>query len=231
MVKRWSLVALGLVLAACGGGSGAATTLAPTTTTTLAPTTTSTLATTTTTAPTTTTTDAPTTTAVALPAAPDPGIDGAVLFTDPEGDYTMWVNPDWPEFHGSFISGVEAWGIPTDDPGEVGGEPFAPNVTVLAQDVPAGVDIEGYLELSIDGAPVLLEGFELVEAEVVEGPGGPLAVMEYRGTTSGAALHFFAVFGLRADRAIIATFTALPDQYDDLLPGVEPYLFTLVPAP
>ncbi|MGF1666415.1 MAG: hypothetical protein ACFCVC_09115 [Acidimicrobiia bacterium] len=133
MVKWWSVVALGLVLAACGGGSGAVTTLAPTTTTTLAPTTTTTLAPTTTTtpAPTTTTTDAHTTTAVVLPAAPDPGIAGAVLFADPEGDYTMWVNPDWPEFHGSLVSGVEVWGIPTDDPGEVGGEPFAPNINVL----------------------------------------------------------------------------------------------------
>ncbi|MGF1666416.1 MAG: hypothetical protein ACFCVC_09120 [Acidimicrobiia bacterium] len=85
--------------------------------------------------------------------------------------------------------------------------------------------------MSIASAPALLKNFEMVESQVLEGALQQLAIMEYRGTASGADLRFFAVFGLRPDRAVIATFTALPGQYDDLLPEIEPYLLTLVPAP
>jgi hypothetical protein len=58
---------------------------------------------------------------------------------------------------------------------------FAPNVNVLTQAVP-GMDLQGYLDLSVANAPMQMADFALVGRDVIEGTTDELGVMEYSGS-------------------------------------------------
>jgi hypothetical protein len=153
---------------------------------------------------------------------PDEPTDG-VPFTDPEGDYSMQVGPDWVQSEVTPVAGVEVWSIGTPEDG------FAPNVNVLTQPT-GGVSIEDFLEISLEGPTAVPNASA---SGIVEGPlGQELAVIEYAtDPVAGApSLRLLAVATMSGDDALLATFTAPDDRFDELLPDVEPYLFTLEPA-
>jgi len=100
---------------------------------------------------------------------------------------------------------------------------FALNVNVLTQAAP-GMDLAGYLELSIDNAPLLLDDFELLDESIVESDAGQgLAVMEY----AGADLQYLGVFAIDSGQAIVATLTAPTHRFNAIRDSVMPYLLTL----
>ncbi|GMQ86536.1 MAG: hypothetical protein BMS9Abin07_2117 [Acidimicrobiia bacterium] len=138
--------------------------------------------------------------------------------------YEMLVDSEWVGQHGLLAEGIETWFVADPQAG------FAPNVNVLTQ--VAGVpDMETYLELSIESGPALMDGFELLREDVLEGEAGQeLGVMEYAGSAGGRDLRFLGVFILVDGRAIVATFTAPEGRYDDLIGSVEPYLVSLRPT-
>jgi hypothetical protein len=142
-------------------------------------------------------------------------------FTDPQGTYTMSIGPEWTDLPSTMVAEVETWAVGDPDAG------FTPNVNVLTQDAP-GMDREEYMELSVASLESI--DAELVEHAFVTGPnGGSLGLMEYIAQPPGVSgdLHFIAVFDLRDGTAIVATYTASLERFDELRAAVEPYLLTL----
>jgi hypothetical protein len=147
------------------------------------------------------------------------------LFVDPEGPYEVVVNPEWVPSHGTLTVGVEVWAV--EEPG-----PFTSNVNILTQLIPSGITLEDYLQVSIDGGDAAISNFALLEEGIVTGPEGqPLAFMTYEGSPNGQRLGFLGVFALRDEEAVVATFTAPLDEFDELRTEIEPYLLTLRPLP
>ena len=138
-------------------------------------------------------------------------------YTDPEGAYTLQVDPAWDLQVGGFAEGVEIWFL-----GPVEGG-FRPNVNLLTQSAP-GMDLAGYTAASIRSAPSAISDFQLVSSTRIE---PELGVMEYRGTAQGRHLHFLAIFGIRSGRATIATLTSPEETFAGWRATVEPFLRTL----
>jgi hypothetical protein len=141
-------------------------------------------------------------------------------FIDPQGSYEIDVDRDWEALHGTMVAEVEAWLVDEPDDG------FAPNVNVLNQAIPA-MDLVEYLDLSVTQAPAFISNFELVRLDVVEGTANELGVMEYTGTQNDLPMHFLATVVVSDPTAVVATFTAPAETFEQLRCEVEPFLFTL----
>jgi hypothetical protein len=143
------------------------------------------------------------------------------LFQDPQGTYTMTVDPAWTERSGEIVAEIEQWLVGPVEDG------FVPNVNVLTQAAP-GVDMEEYLRLSSENAPRLVTDFNLVRSKVVTGPtGNLLGEMEYSAQSGTHALHFLAVVSLAHGQAIVATLTTTEATFTTIEARVEPFLVTL----
>jgi hypothetical protein len=163
------------------------------------------------------TSEAPTTTN----AAPDTSAGSiGTVFADPQGTYTIEIDPGWTEQSGTFVKEIEAWIVATPRDG------FAPNVNVLTQDT-GGMDLEEYLDFSVESMGTL----ELTSSDIVRAPNGnELAIIEYEGEIAGTAaglLKFMATVDVNDGQAVVATLTADESTFDDLRVQVEPYLLTL----
>jgi hypothetical protein len=210
-VRQHAVLALALLVAACGSttptpASSAGATPAPPTAApevTIAPTPVS---------------------SVAPSTAPTSGpVDGA--FIDPEGLYLMRVDPGWTYQAGGFAEGIEFWFLGPPERG------LQPNLNVLTQ-VTGGLSLTQYIKLSIRGAPAFMADFELVERGKVAGEFTELGVMRYTGSTAGTTrkLAFLAIFAVSGDRAIVATLTTPLKSFDDWRAEVEPYMLSLRPT-
>ena len=141
-------------------------------------------------------------------------------YNDPEGAYTIQVDPAWQIQVGAVVQGVEVWFI-----GPVEGD-FRPNLNVLTQAAP-GMSLADYTTASVANAPALIADFKVVSESQIDASGASLEVLEYTGTAQGRQLHFLAVFGLRSDRAIVATLTTGFATFASWRPTIEPFLRTL----
>src|SRR5437773_4425922 len=119
-------------------------------------------------------------------------------YNDPEGAYAIQVDPAWEIQVGAVAQGVEIWFL-----GPAEGD-FRPNLNVLTQSAP-GMSLADYTVASIANAPSLIADFKVVSEAQSAASGGSLEVLEYTGTAQGRQLHFLAVFGVRSNRAIVAT--------------------------
>jgi hypothetical protein len=162
-------------------------------------------------------TPAPTPTARPTP-VPTPGIGDQYI--DPEGAYEIRVDPDWAFQAGGFVEGVEFWFLGPPENG------LTPNVNVLTQRT-GGLSLDDFTKMSIDAAPQLVGDFDLVSLDQFEVAGEPLAILDYTGVVQGNKLHFLAVWGVRGDRAVVATLTAPTKTFATWKAVVEPYLRTL----
>ena len=144
---------------------------------------------------------------------------GGVTFTDPQGDYTMEIDPSWESFNLGGVKEVEQWAVtaaPTDG--------FMPNVNVLTQSVP-GIDLQEYIDLSLSN----LMGLTLVGTTTLEVDGSPMGLFEFVGVAPGStmSLHFLAIVVVADGEAILVTFTAPDPLFAELRPDIEPYMRTL----
>jgi hypothetical protein len=144
-------------------------------------------------------------------------------YSDPQGAYTMRVDPAWELHAGGLVEGVESWFI---GPVENG---FRPNVNVLSQ-AAQGMSLTDYINTSISQGPKFMPDFRLVSQSQFDASGVTLGELDYIGTFQGYQLHFLAVVGMRGDRAIVATLTAPLPSFDTWRASVEPYLRTLRPT-
>ena len=143
-------------------------------------------------------------------------------YNDPEGAYAIQVDPAWEIQVGGGTQGVEVWFV---GPFEAD---FRPNVNLLTQAAP-GVSLEQYAQVSIANAPQFISDFALVSQAQMDGPGGRLAMFEYTGSYQGRQLHFLAYFGMKNDKAVVATLTTPPTSFASWRGSIEPYLKTLNP--
>jgi hypothetical protein len=141
-------------------------------------------------------------------------------YNDPEGTYTIQVDPAWEIQVGAVAAGVEVWFV-----GPVEGD-FRPNLNLLTQSA-AGMSLADYTTTSVANGPKLIADFKVVSESRIDSPGTTLEVLEYTGTTQGRQLHFLAVFGVRSDRAIVATLTTGSATFAGWRSTIEPYLRTL----
>ena len=143
-------------------------------------------------------------------------------YDDPEGTYAFQVDPAWELQVGGVAQGIEVWFL---GPAEAG---FRPNVNVLTQAAP-GLSLDQYAQVSIANAPQFISDFALVAQSQVDVPGGRLGILEYTGSYQGRQLHFLAYFGVRSDRAVVATLTAPPISFASWRGAIEPFMKTLSP--
>jgi hypothetical protein len=141
-------------------------------------------------------------------------------YNDPEGTYAIQVDPAWEIQVGAVAQGVEVWFL-----GPAEGD-FRPNMNVLTQAAP-GMSLADYTTASVANAPSLIADFKVVSEAQIQSSGGSLEVLEYTGSAQGRQLHFLAVFGVRSDRAIVATLTTGAATFATWRTTVELYLRTL----
>jgi hypothetical protein len=142
-----------------------------------------------------------------------------VAFKDPQGSYTIELQPGWTRMSGTPVKEIEAWSVGFDSAG------FTPNVTVVTQDS-QGMDLAKYMQASLDE----LGAGHLDYSTTVTGVhGNQLGVLEYHGLvgTSTTPLHFLAVFEVRDGQAVVATLTTTDSRFPVLRKEAEPYLRTL----
>jgi hypothetical protein len=143
-------------------------------------------------------------------------------YNDPEGTYAIQVDPAWELQVGGVAQGIEVWFL---GPAE---SDFRPNVNVLTQTAP-GVSLDQYAQVSVTNAPQFISDFALVAQSQLDGPSGRLGLLEYTGSYQGRQLHFLAYFGVRNDRAVVATLTTPPISFASWRSAIEPYMKTLSP--
>jgi hypothetical protein len=159
-------------------------------------------------------------------AEPAPGTasdPAAVRFDDPEGRYTLEIDPDWRV--GPATGGVESWTV----------GPFADTVEIETETV-VNTDLDQYLQLVYERAPDAVEDFRLREFRVLNTEPVPgdtsetphqLGIIAYEGVQDGDALGHFLVASVEPGRAVVAWLTTDKERFDAARADVEPYLLTL----
>lgn len=220
-------IAACLLLAACGSDAAvdaAKGTVVNGNTTTVAPATTAVEATSTTpTVEETTTTVEETTTTAAAPVVAGPA-DG-VVFTDPEGAYTMQISPSWIDASDEFPGDIEGWFT-----GEESAD-FAENVNVLTDSIPSSTPLAAILEASIGELEGQFPSFALIRSELVAGTSHPeLGLLEYSAVQQGLDLRFIQVFGVWNDTLVVFTGSTDGRLGEEGANRLRPYALTLAPA-
>jgi hypothetical protein len=151
----------------------------------------------------------------------------ATRFRDPQGAYSLEVDPQWQVPTSTAGANIETWYTQT------GTADFRDNVTIVAQPV-GEVDLDQYLQLVIDQAPKSVDNFKLREFRVVTIPTDAkatvpksLGVVAYEGRKGDKTFGFFFVASVENGKAVVATLTTDQDRFDDVKAEVAPYLMTL----
>jgi len=154
-------------------------------------------------------------------------LPSATRFRDPQGAYSLEVDPQWQVPTSTAGANVETWYTQT------GTEDFRDNVTIVSQPV-GEVDLDQYLQLVIDQAPKSVDDFKLREFRVVTIPTEAkatvpkqLGVVAYEGRKGNQTFGFFFVASVEDGKAVVATLTTDQDRFDDVRAKVAPYLMTL----
>ena len=154
-------------------------------------------------------------------------LSSATRFRDPQGAYSLEVDPQWHVPTSTAGANVETWYTQT------GTADFRDNVTIVAQPV-GEVDLDQYLQLVIDQAPKSVDNFKLREFRVVTIPTDAkatvpksLGVVAYEGRKDDQAYGFFFVASVEDGKAVVATLTTDQDRFDEVRAKVAPYLMTL----
>lgn len=147
----------------------------------------------------------------------------AMQFTDPDGSFSVGTGPTWV-LQDEQVTGTANATFWTVGPVVDG---FAPNVNIIIQ--PFRGNIEEYVEFSVEQGPITpgVSDFRVSGRATVDGPGGELGVLRYTAFIAGRSLQFVGVAAVGDGEAVLATFTAPPGTFDELIGEVEPYLLTL----
>jgi hypothetical protein len=154
--------------------------------------------------------------------APDPE---AQRFVDPQGAYTLEIDPAWAPQAAS--RDVERWIV--DAAGD--------SVTIETATV-VDTDLDQYLQGVIEEAPDAVEDFRLREFRVITTEPAPgeeqsrphqLGLVAYEGIEGGEPRGFYIVASVERGTAIVATMITDEPRFDATRASVEPFLLTLRP--
>ena len=143
---------------------------------------------------------------------------GARTFTDPDGEYTIAVNPHWQT---STEDTTEFW---FTDPTKKTGENF--NVSTERFDG----DAHAYLRHQLDLLPQQVKNLDIKSSDLVAAQDGtPIVVVELTGSfgDSEERLGGFSAAVVKDSTVALATFVVPIDTYDARKSAIAPYLLTL----
>lgn len=147
-------------------------------------------------------------------------IEGAILWTSPEGTFSMEISPDWTEMNAG--SAVITWSINNADAPEA-------NVNITSSQV-GQFTAQDYVDVTI-ASLANLGTLEVVESGVKEGANGKeLGYIETKGEVTsnpGVKVHFYVTVSTGNGLATVATFSATENNYSAAINLVRPYLETL----
>jgi hypothetical protein len=152
-------------------------------------------------------------------------------FSDPQGSYTIDIDPRWKATANVSRPEVESWYTNT------GTVKFRDNVNIVTQEI-GEMDLDQYMQLVQDQARNTVPDYSLREFRIVtvsdDSETGAtskvppqLGVFAYDGKSGGDDFGFLFVASVEHGRAVLATLTAGQDRFDRVRAQVEPYLMTL----
>jgi eukaryotic-like serine/threonine-protein kinase len=137
-------------------------------------------------------------------------------YTDVAEGFTIAYPKHWEKREGALGSSVLILS-PTEEPSD----DFRENVNVLVQTVPEETSLGEYTRLSLDEAPKVIMGFDLLDDGPAMLSGAPAHQVHYRGEQGAFRLEWKQVYALKNGKAFILTYTAERDQYEAGLPTAE----------
>ncbi len=146
---------------------------------------------------------------------------GGVVFTDPAGTYRLTVAKSW--ISGTFDQ-PKSWFVDREQ------QAFNDNVTVTGEVARDDITLDQYLDITVDNAPRVIEGFVLQSRDTITLTSGERAGrLTFSGSVgpSKLALRFLAIIVLRGRRAMSVTLTATGAHFDTRVFENEPYLRTI----
>ena len=142
----------------------------------------------------------------------------------PHGKYSMNVAPDWVALRDVVGPKFDFWQVAVAEDG------FAPNLNVGVESA-LGLNLNGFLDLTIKNAPAMLQDFAVRDRKIVRGPSGQrLGVLESTAVTHGQTLHYLSVTALGSGHFVTATLTAPEDRFTRIRTKAEPYMLSLRPT-
>jgi serine/threonine-protein kinase len=133
---------------------------------------------------------------------------GFETYTDAKYDFTIGYPKEWDKQEGAAGSAVAFL-----SPQESASDDFRENVNVLVQMLPDKVTLDQYTKLSLDQAPKLITGFDLLDEGSTTLAGSPAHHVHYRGEQGAFRLEWKQVWTVQNGRAFVLTYTAERERY------------------
>jgi hypothetical protein len=155
----------------------------------------------------------------------------ATAFDDPQGAYTVDIDPRWTANENATNPEVESWFTGTGNPA------FRDNVNIVTQQI-GQMDLDQYMQLVTGQAAKTVPDYKLREFRIVSVDDASssdttakvppqLGVFAYTGKNQGKDFGFLFIASVEHGRAVLATLTTGADRFEKLRDRVEPYLMTL----
>lgn len=165
--------------------------------------------------------------ATPTPTAPPTNSSGGTggpgtVFDDPRGNFRIRVGETWEPLANSGDQ-ISAWSVGPPAGG------LRENVTVVSEPLPStGISIDEYLDAAIGQLDSSQPDLDVVDRSTVALTSGLVGGrIEYEGSVNGVDVHIVQIVAVSATKAVVATFTASPDRFDESIRAVEPILLTL----
>jgi hypothetical protein len=137
-------------------------------------------------------------------------------YSDSKYGFTLQYPKDWEKQVGAMGSAVVIL-----SPREGDSDKFRENVNVLVQTLPDKMTLDQYTKLSLDQAPNLITGFDLLDQGATQLAGRPARRVHYRGEQGAFRLEWEQVWTVLGGQAFVLTYTAERDRYGTYLRTAE----------
>ena len=143
-------------------------------------------------------------------------VEQLASYSDSKYGFTIQYPKDWEKQVGALGSAVAMLSPPEGD-----SDKFRENVNVLVQKLPDKMTLDQYTKLSLDQAPKLITGFDLLDQGPTQLAGRPARRIHYRGEQGAFRLELEQVWTVLGGQAFILTYTAERDRYGTYLRTAE----------
>jgi hypothetical protein len=137
-------------------------------------------------------------------------------YSDSKYGFTIQHPKDWEKQVGAMGSAVVML-----SPREGDSDKFRENVNVLVQKLPDKMTLDQYTKMSLEQAPTLITGFDLLDQGSTQLAGRPARRVHYRGEQGSFRLEWEQVWTVLGGQAFILTYTADRGRYGAYLRTAE----------